>query len=247
MPEPDAVRHSREGGPHSRNTARSTHHAATDTERTPLNAFTDVLPGRTAEVWMRLAPTVPDWMYLVGGTALAIHLHHRVSRDLDLFTERPFDAQAHADALLDAFADFAATDISTGTLNGVLGDTKVQFLDASAQHRLVDAQPLAGIRVAGVEDILATKIKVVMDRGELRDYFDLMRIEEQTDLDVVAGMSLYLDRYRPTTPDQHILQAIRALGYFGDVEDDPGLPTPRKTIEMYWTRRQPEVARRLGM
>lgn len=243
MPEPDAGGHARGGDSHSHNT----HHAATDTEGAPLDAFTDVLPGRTADVWMRLAPTVPDWMYLVGGTALAIHLHHRVSRDLDLFTERPFDAQAHANVLLDAFPDFAPTVISEGTLNGVFGDTKVQFLDASAQHRLVDAPPLAGIRVAGVEDILATKIKVVMDRGELRDYFDLMRLEEQTDLDVVAGMSLYLDRYRPTTPDQHILQAIRALGYFGDVEDDPGLPTPRKSIEMYWARRQPEIARRLGM
>jgi len=139
------------------------------------------------------------------------------------------------------------TDISEGTVDGVLGETKVQFLDASPQHRLVEAPLLAGIRVAGVEDIVAMKIKVVMDRGELRDYFDLMCIEKQTDLDVAEGMTLYLERYRPTTPEQHILQAVRALGYFDDVPDDPGLPVRRSEIERYWTARQPRIIKELNL
>ena len=32
----------------------------------------------------------------------------------------------------------------------------------------------AGVKVAGVEDIAAMKMKVIMERGALRDYFDLM-------------------------------------------------------------------------
>lgn len=122
-----------------------------------------------------------------------------------------------------------------------------QSLDASPQRRLTEATPLASIRVAGIEDILAMKIKVVMDRGELRDYFDLMRIEQQTDLTVVSGMGMYVERYQPTTPDQHIYQAVRALGYFDDVEDDPGLPVHREQIETYWRGRQGRIAEDLGL
>lgn len=215
--------------------------------RAVLDSYRDVLLPTTAEAWRRLAPATASWMYLAGGTALATHLRHRTSRDLDLFTEQPFDAAQHADMLIGTFPDFVPTDISEGTVNGVLGETKVQFLDASPQHRLVEAPLLAGIRVAGVEDILAMKIKVVMDRGELRDYFDLMCVEQQTDLDVAEGMTLYLERYRPTTPEQHILQAVRALGYFDDVPDDPGLPVRRSEIEQYWTARQPRIIKELNL
>lgn len=212
-----------------------------------LDPYLDVLPGGTADTWMRLAPTVPDWMYLAGGTALAIHLRHRVSRDLDLFAEQSFDAAAHAESIAEAFPDFAPTHISDGTVNGVLGATKVQFLDASPQHRIAEAPYLAGIRVAGAEDILAMKLKVVMDRGELRDYFDLMCIEQQTDLDVVSGMSLYHEHYRPATPDQHVYQIVRALGYFDDIANDPGLPVGRADIESYWAKRQREIVQVLGL
>ncbi|MFN0033504.1 MAG: nucleotidyl transferase AbiEii/AbiGii toxin family protein [Saprospiraceae bacterium] len=34
-----------------------------------------------------------DQFYLVGGTALALQLGHRVSVDLDLFSTEPFDPQ----------------------------------------------------------------------------------------------------------------------------------------------------------
>jgi hypothetical protein len=212
-----------------------------------LAPYADVLLGDTSAAWERLAPLVPEWMYLSGGTALAMHLHHRVSRDLDLFTERPFDAESQADLLTTTFDDFAPTLVTTGTVNGVLGATKVQFLDASSQHRIVEPKVIAGIRVAGIEDILATKLKVVMDRGALRDYFDLMSIEQRTDLDVIKGLALYVERCQPKTPDQHIGQIIRALGFFEDVDDDPSLPVGRGEIERYWKKRQPEVVRGLGL
>jgi hypothetical protein len=44
-----------------------------------------VLPGDTAEAWEKVCSIVPFSAYLVGGTAIAIHLQHRVSRDLDFF------------------------------------------------------------------------------------------------------------------------------------------------------------------
>jgi hypothetical protein len=49
------------------------------------------LPPATCAAWSRLAPLVPDEGHLVSGTALTLHLMHRVSRDLDFFIPSTFD------------------------------------------------------------------------------------------------------------------------------------------------------------
>src|SRR5439155_7633054 len=46
--------------------------------------------------------------------------------------------------------------------------------------------------VAGIADLLATKLKIIGDRGELRDYFDLKTIEERTAYRVEQGIGLYV-------------------------------------------------------
>lgn len=96
----------------------------------PLDAHAEVIAASTAHAWTRLAPFVADWMCLAGGTALAIRLHHRTSRDLDVFSERPSEADEHAAMLTRVLADFVATGITEGTVTGVLGSTKIQFRDA---------------------------------------------------------------------------------------------------------------------
>lgn len=46
--------------------------------------------------------------------------------------------------------------------------------------------------VGSFPDIVATKLKVVGDRGELRDYYDLMCIEEQGEADVYQMLQVVL-------------------------------------------------------
>lgn len=212
-----------------------------------LSRFSAVLPEGTADAWRRLAPLLPAGGYLAGGTAIAIHLQHRISRDLDIFFADPFDRDALLDEL-DGFDDFIATDLAAGTINGQLGATKVQFLDASSQVVLAPTVQVAGMPVASLEDLLAMKLKVVGDRGQLRDYFDVMAIELRTDLTAEQGFRLYIDRYRPRPPEQTVNHILLALGYLDDVADDPyleGIAT-RDEIERYWHRRQPEIARRVA-
>lgn len=203
-----------------------------------------VLPGDAAEAWVVLAGLVPPGAVLYGGTGLAGHLHHRVSRDLDFFLTEAVDLRALA-AKLDQHRPLAVQTLRDDTLNGVFGRTKVQFLDATDQHVLVPPIRIAGLNVASVPDLLATKVKVLRDRPELRDYFDLMCIEQRTSYDVLDGLGFYVARYgagaEATLPD-----LVRALGYFDDVTDDPGLGAARSDIVAYWQRRQPEVAAALG-
>jgi len=128
-----------------------------------------VLPAATVRAWETLAPLLPKELYLGGGTAVAVHLHHRESRDLDFFN--------HGDAVdLEALAkelskvgQFAVVFEGKGTLRGYLGDIKVEFFHADegrAQQVLEQPRVVVGVRVAGLKDLLAMKLKVVGDRGE---------------------------------------------------------------------------------
>ena len=72
-----------------------------------------------------------------------------------------------------------------------------------------------------------------------------MTIEERTPLKAEEGLGIFLERYRPKAPDEVMSVIVRALGSLGDVQDDPGLPVKRSTIERYWARRQRELVARL--
>jgi len=203
------------------------------------------LPAGTASSWTTIAKAVPRQAYLVGGTALTAHLRHRRSNDLDFFFEDAIDLDG-VRAALEHLGPFAVTTHEDHTLNGQFDETKVQFLHAAKQTRLAPTMEVAGIEVASLSDILAMKLKVIADRGELRDYFDLMRIEQDTGRTVEEGLGLYLARYRDRSDSNAFLSVIRGLGYFGDVLDDDELPSRRAAIEAYWTRRQPEIMRNIS-
>ena len=203
-----------------------------------------VLPSGTQAAWQELVELRPSPAYLVGGTAIAAHLHHRLSKDLDFFLSEPVDIDSLYDRLL-ATGHFVATQVAAGTINGVLGAAKVQFLLADAQRNTEPLTVVDGIPIAGLGDLLATKLKVVMDRGELRDYFDIMTIEKRTPLTAEEGLGIFLERYRPKAPDEAVTLIVRALGSLGDVQDDPALPVKRSTIEKYWAKRQRDLVMRL--
>ncbi len=67
---------------------------------------------------------------LVGGTALALYKGHRVSIDLDLFTQMPFDAPALLEQLRASLAPRAVqhVGIARNTLNLMLEGVKTDFL-----------------------------------------------------------------------------------------------------------------------
>lgn len=203
-----------------------------------------ILPPDTAKTWSTLAPLVPEAAYLGGGTAIAVHLGHRVSRDLDFFYHHDALNLDQIATTLAAAGRFAVTLRAPGTLNGVFSKTKVQFLHAdegAPQHLLATPAKVEGLRIAALEDLIAMKLKVIGDRGELRDYYDLMAIEQQTGRTVEEGLSLFLARFAPAYPQQALGHIVRGLGYFDDVEPDDLLPTARAEIVDYWTRRQPEI------
>lgn len=204
-----------------------------------------MLPKDTARSWEVIAPIVPQGAYLAGGTALAVHLRHRFSRDLDFFLREPVDLD-DTTAALQSLGPFAVTLRDAGTLNGVFSGTRVQFLSAENQHQLEPTATVAGIEVAGIGDILAMKLKVIGDRGELRDYFDVMQIEREAGRTAEEGLGLYMARYDVSPEHLTVRHIVDGLGYFGDVGEDEALPTSRDEIVSYWRKRQPELIRNIG-
>ena len=210
----------------------------------PSDRVRTILPGDTAATWDVIAPIIPQQAYLGGGTAIAVHLGHRVSRDLDFFFHHHSIDLDDLASRLSAIGPFAVTERSPGTLNGLFSSTKVQFLHADEgrpQHLLEQPQETDGLRIAGLSDLIAMKLKVVGDRGELRDYFDLMTIEQRTGRTADEGLALFVARFQPEYPQQAINHILLGLGYFDDVDPDDALPVPRSNIVDYWTRRQREI------
>lgn len=205
----------------------------------------EFLPLDAVRTWEAIAPLVPASAYLVGGTAITVHLRHRASRDLDFFFDDNVDLDALAEALTRA-GEFAATMHTETTLNGVFSATRIQFLDARGHHAVDDDMRVGTLRIASMRDLVAMKLKVVGDRGELRDYFDLMAIEQAERGSAEMGLGDFLDRYRPKDPGTALLHIVEALGYLDDVDDDDLVPLPKKDVVSYWERRQPVVLRAVG-
>lgn len=215
----------------------------------PSDRVRKILPPDTAATWDTIAPAVPPDAYLGGGTAIAVHLAHRISRDLDLFFHHESIDLDKLASRLTAIGPFAVTERSAGILNGIFSATKVQFLHADEgrpQHLLEPPEEVDGLRVAGLSDLMALKLKVVGDRGELRDYFDLMTIEQRTGRTADEGLALFIERFQLEYPQQAINHILLGLGYFDDVDPDDALPVPRDQIIDYWTRRQPEIVAARG-
>lgn len=204
------------------------------------------MPPGTSQTWLKIAPLLPGSAYLSGGTALTVHLLHRVSRDLDIFLERPEDLQRLWIQFQDV-GEARATQHDDSTITCVIDDTKVQVLDAATLKIVSPFITVGGMRVASVNDILAMKLKVIVDRGELRDYFDIMKIEEGCQIMAETGLAHFIEKYSPAQPDQCIRSIVVALGSLNGVEDDPALPVSRKAIEDYWMKRQRSLMKHIAM
>lgn len=204
-----------------------------------------VLPGHTAHAWEVLAGILPPHAYLGGGTGIAVHLQHRLSRDLDVFFEEP-PPMDELEAALRERGPLVTTRKESGTLDCILGDTKVQLLDASHCNLVEAAREVGGIRVAGLGDLIAMKLRAITDRGAHRDYLDLAAIELDGHRRAEEGIAYFVARFEPRNADEAVATVLRSLAYLGDLEDDPAVAVSIEELQGYWRRRIPQIAGHLS-
>lgn len=137
----------------------------------------EILPRPQRSIWLRLAPVSEDFV-LYGGTTPALRLGHRQSLDFDLFSHRELDAEQILSAL--PFLGDAAvlqSEKNAYTFQVPVDEdfVKISFFGTVSSGRIQDPEWTHDrvLRVASSEDLLATKLKVVMQRIETKDYQDI--------------------------------------------------------------------------
>lgn len=136
----------------------------------------DVLPAGTAAV----AAVLGEWpameqFYLAGGTALALHLGHRQSRDLDFFTRGPATVLPDLRGLDPLLARFAHVEWDLRTADQIqwrLDGVSVTLLAYPFGHRH-GYHHWRGLAVADARDLAVQKAYALGRWAQARDYLDL--------------------------------------------------------------------------
>jgi hypothetical protein len=182
----------------------------------------NILPKPQQEIWPQLAPASQLSFVLYGGTAVALHLGHRRSIDFDFFRAEPLNKK-ELEGSFTFLRDAKTIQEDESTLVVIVqmpsGPVKVSFFGNMNIGKIND--PLetmdSVLLVASVDDLLATKLKAILDRAEAKDYQDIAAI-------LSAGFSLEraLGAFKKIWSKDPALP-LRALGFFKD-GDLPSLP-----------------------
>jgi hypothetical protein len=128
----------------------------------------EVLGKAQEKALRKLAPfMVRREFYLAGGTALALHLGHRRSVDLDWFTgARLDDPMRLAQELRDEGVPFATDFVERGTLYGSVFAVRASALEY--RYPLLEPWVLwaeMGCRIASLDDLACMRLSAIAQRG----------------------------------------------------------------------------------
>ena len=115
--------------------------------------------------------------------------------------------------------------------------------DTDAQARPAVMPSLSSFDVSRSQDLMAMKLKVMAERGEMRDYFDVKAIDERGGVSVEEGIELYMRRYGVDRSSEALVHLYRTMGDLGDVEVDEMLPIELDELQAWWSRRQAKAIR----
>lgn len=169
---------------------------------------------------------------LVGGTALALQLGHRLSVDLDIFGKWDYDLD-----LTGRFSAIGVAEKESGTPDGkmqffYIDGIKVDCVAYDLYEWLEPPVEEDGIRLAGIKDIAAMKVNAITNRGTRKDFVDMARLLEDYSLaDIFAW---YRAKYRDANP----ALAMRSLSYFVDAET---MPMPRMLVPFEWNEAKDRI------
>jgi len=184
-----------------------------------------LLPNTLRALKLASKLTIIKKSYLAGGTALALHLGHRFSEDLDFFISEAFDEKIML-ADLKKLPEFTEEGTAWRTVWGKIGDTKFSLF--YYQYPLIK-KPInfEGLQILEKADIAAMKIHAIEDRGTKRDFIDLFFLAKEFTLKQM--LKFYDLKYGVL--NEHLYIILRSLDYFTDAEIDP---MPKMIKKVSW-------------
>lgn len=186
-----------------------------------MGSFTphlEILPEPQLQLWPKLRPMAELGFALYGGTAIALRLGHRTSVDFDFFTERALH-RASLEGPLPFLRRAQVLQESPDTLTVLASSdaanerpVKLSFFGSITFGRVGEPQWTDDgiVQVASLEDLLATKVKVLLQRIEAKDYLDvaaLLGSGVPLATGLAAARSLFGPAFQPS-------ESLKALVYF---------------------------------
>jgi len=165
-----------------------------------LEQLKTAMPSQTFELFVEgfsELEEISNWT-LVGGTALSIHYHHRLSEDLDFFIHHSTLEQSRKRifAMLQQLEDndFNVVKVKEDerNLDFEIFGVKVTFFASGIASLKEKTQSYKNINVASVETIIAMKMDAIINyRTKSRDFYDIYTIAQERDCTLFS----MLDRY----------------------------------------------------
>lgn len=149
--------------------------------------------------------------YLVGGTALALQLGHRLSIDLDFFGNQELDELEINNILKEYVGNFQIVQKTKNILIYAADDIKIDFVNYPYAWI---AAPIKEnpIRLASLEDIAAMKLNAISGRGSKKDFVDIYFLLKRYNLKEL--LVFYERKY----PNGSLFLVLKSLNYFEDAE-----------------------------
>ena len=192
----------------------------------------DILPAAQRQLWATLGNTREQGHVLYGGTAIALRLGHRESVDFDFFSEQPLDKPAvrgMSPFLKDAgvLQDEPETLTLVVQVPGFDVPVKVSFFGGIAFGRVGEPDEAEnGALIASLDDLMATKLKVMLERVEAKDYRDVAALL-RAGVDLSRGLAAAALLFKPTFQPS---ESLKALVYFTGGDLDTLSKTDRKAL-----------------
>jgi hypothetical protein len=168
--------------------------------------------------------------YLAGGTGLALHLGHRFSVDLDLFSPESDSVGPDERALLRSILEEPSLTITFDKDMTFVANWRgvgISFICLSQYPLMQPLLLLNGVPIASLVEIGAMKLAAIIGRGTRKDLVDLFYILQHVTLDELFQVAaVKYARVRTFA-----ISATRALAYFDDAE---ALPMPQMLDRTSW-------------
>lgn len=169
------------------------------------------------------APLFSDFR-LVGGTALSLHVGHRMSVDIDMFTDVEYGSIDFASIEAYLLETFPYVHGDIGGLPGfgksyLIGESKNNHVKLDvyySQEKFI--RPLVKkdrVRLASIDDIVAMKVDVISRGGRKKDFWDLHELMD--DYPVSQMLQLHEERH-PYVHDEPLI--ISNFTDFGKADED---------------------------
>lgn len=163
---------------------------------------------------------------LVGGTNLSLRYGHRLSDDIDLFTDaeyRSLDFKIFENFLKSTFPFYHSGDQSS-----IVGFGRSYFVGDSAENYikvdLMYADPfirpidmVEGIRMASTDDIVAMKMNVISRGGRKKDFWDIHYLLDFYPL--TKMLELHKERYPWEDDDVQLLKMVTDFSVADEMTD----------------------------